>query len=521
MSSDYSDMESAYMQSEGEFEYDDGPTPENVVIRTSQEYFTPSELQEELFRLVNEVSDLLSVSFDVSLILLQRNRWKPNLCQEEWFNRGGGDIQYFNQILPHQYQDCNGSQNSFPCNICLEEDQVTKYVACHDMRHVACETCWDSYLNSKISDGRSAIHTKCPGAKCPVPVGLSVFKKFLSSEDFAKYMEMWTMRFAEESNEYKFCMNSESCPYVLRVTSEINGLICPCGFVSCNACNSESHEPASCEDAKNWDIKNSSESENCKWILLHTKPCPNCGKPIEKNQGCNHMTCQKGGGGCGHHFCWICLIDWKKHAETSNPYKCNIYQASETEEKDRKKLQDELNRYLFYFERYQGHNKASKIAKLELNRLNRKIQIIHDHYKISVVDLQFLRQAITQVISCRNILKYTYVYGYYLSQKSDSKELFEHLQKNLEEKTDRLHEYIEKDFDTVVLQLDPSEITGNYKFEEIQLPEDIGDPFQLIVRLNDFQSKVNNLTSVVDKFMKSIINDLQEGGLKSNMNTPR
>ena len=48
-------------------------------------------------------------------------------------------------------------------------------------------------------------------------------------------------------------------------------------------------------------LKFNRESE--KWIKEHTKKCPNCGIVIEKNKGCNHMTCYK----CGYEFCWYCL----------------------------------------------------------------------------------------------------------------------------------------------------------------------------------------------------------------------
>jgi hypothetical protein len=38
------------------------------------------------------------------------------------------------------------------------------------------------------------------------------------------------------------------------------------------------------------------------------KQCPQCHVDIEKNGGCNHMTCK-----CGHHFCWVCLGDFMSH----------------------------------------------------------------------------------------------------------------------------------------------------------------------------------------------------------------
>jgi hypothetical protein len=38
---------------------------------------------------------------------------------------------------------------------------------------------------------------------------------------------------------------------------------------------------------------------------VETKQCPECGREIEKDGGCNHMTCV-----CGHEFCWVCLTRW-------------------------------------------------------------------------------------------------------------------------------------------------------------------------------------------------------------------
>ena len=71
---------------------------------------------------------------------------------------------------------------------------------------------------------------------------------------------------------------------------------------------------------KKWIIKNSAESENLNWILANTKPCPKCKRPIEKNQGCMHMTCSQ----CSHQFCWLCLAAWAEHGErTGGFYACN------------------------------------------------------------------------------------------------------------------------------------------------------------------------------------------------------
>jgi len=42
----------------------------------------------------------------------------------------------------------------------------------------------------------------------------------------------------------------------------------------------------------------------------HIKRCPKCNSGIEKDGGCDRMTCQTKSGGCGEKFCWRCLAPY-------------------------------------------------------------------------------------------------------------------------------------------------------------------------------------------------------------------
>ncbi len=55
-----------------------------------------------------------------------------------------------------------------------------------------------------------------------------------------------------------------------------------------------------------------SELQSMDTIGRTTARCPRCAVPIEKNGGCNHMTCLSSGAvGCGHQFCWVCRTPWR------------------------------------------------------------------------------------------------------------------------------------------------------------------------------------------------------------------
>jgi len=62
--------------------------------------------------------------------------------------------------------------------------------------------------------------------------------------------------------------------------------------------------------------------DSSEWVVAHTKSCPNCNAPIEKNGGCDHMTCKKSAGGCGFEFCWVCLTDFEQILQTEQHHLC-------------------------------------------------------------------------------------------------------------------------------------------------------------------------------------------------------
>uniref|UniRef100_A0A061RD57 RBR-type E3 ubiquitin transferase n=1 Tax=Tetraselmis sp. GSL018 TaxID=582737 RepID=A0A061RD57_9CHLO len=89
------------------------------------------------------------------------------------------------------------------------------------------------------------------------------------------------------------------------------------------------HAPASCEQMRRWsgvlkEMAQRDEERSRRWLASSTQPCPKCGVRIQRESGCNHMTCRI----CGHHFCWVCLGEWASHSEeTGGFYSCNRHEA--------------------------------------------------------------------------------------------------------------------------------------------------------------------------------------------------
>jgi len=195
---------------------------------------------------------------------------------------------------------------------------------------------------------------------------------------------------------------------------------------------------------KEWKKKCADDSETYNWIASNTKDCPSksCGVPIEKNDGCFMMTCQK----CRHQFCWLCCEPWSTH---NDHFRCNKYSGANLDNKptwlDGKSNTDArqaLDRYLFYYNRFVNHDSSLKFEDKSRAKARDTMESLQKNGEYSFIDVQFIEAALNQLLENRRTLKHTYVYAFY--QKDPlKKDLFEFSQADLEKITEDIAQLLQ------------------------------------------------------------------------------
>ena len=120
--------------------------------------------------------------------------------------------------------------------------------------------------------------------------------------------------FVDRNKSMRWCP-APKCEFIVSapvgtLNVKCQGRTTACGCHFCFKCGEEAHQPSSCVELAQWSEKCQNDSETANWILANTKRCPKCNTRIEKNQGCNHMTCRS----CKYEFCWMCMGDWFRAA---------------------------------------------------------------------------------------------------------------------------------------------------------------------------------------------------------------
>jgi ariadne-1 len=470
----------------------------------SFEILNNSEIDKLRDNFITEAMEFTSLNKPDAILALIYFNWNLEKLKDTWFEEDPVTGKYLELSGIKQTQTLIVYNNtkeilSHICLVCFSPSTTDTPFSSLSCNHKLCTSCWKDYLKLHINmwNHRQALSTKCPQQNCNLTLPENFVKNFLTQSPsvLKSFQIIIRKNFIHFNQDIKCCPNYD-CEVLIKCESKSNKEIsCPnCSTNFCNKCLKEGHRPCQCEMIKTWENKNLSEREVLSKVVPNTKPCPKCKLFIEKSQGCDHMTCRIEARGCGYEFCWICLKNWKGHN-----FACNVFRFEEHKQIEEKKLISSIDyeKYLHYFKRYNNHNEALRLANVTKEFINDSINSGNNfNFNFIESEIIFLKSAIDSVIKSRRLLKYSYIFGYYLFNECSERLLYEHIQSKLESNADRLHELLEGKYISDILTKANKE-SGIYNLEEFR----------------NFRKTVIDLSNVIDTFSENFLNEIENNML--------
>jgi hypothetical protein len=284
----------------------------------------------------------------------------------------------------------------------------------------------------------------------------------------------------------------------------------------CFACGEKGiHWPVQCERLEQWrktiqervqQVEGESPGDDYNdiaqklWIKANTRPCPKCTCPIQKDEGCNHMTCSNPH--CKHEFCWVCRNDWKLHnTETGGFFRCNRWveqkehdfydshsniehdaQAPTNEDLNDPRIMEamygtamhearvsvkrsrDMARFLHHYERWNAHLDSAALEQSMGDSVCVRLQPVvsaaveysgDSSFNFGGKGLSFVHAAFVELKECRSMLQHSYAFSFFrynvvlgqqryreLKRRLNEKLAFEQLQSELEVMTEQMSDVV-------------------------------------------------------------------------------
>ncbi|OAQ25430.1 RING finger domain-containing protein [Linnemannia elongata AG-77] len=392
----------------------------------------------------NHVAGILDLSTEQAAALLRSFKWNKERLIERYMENPQEILDQAGVVLDSDKITITERPTGFLCEICYDDSPVGGALGL-SCGHVFCHGCYEQYLTQKINEEGECRRILCPESGCSVLVDEANIKRIISPSTLTKYRRLQDKAYIADLDNLRWCPapnceNAVECRLAHHnFDTVVPTVSCACGHDFCFGCGLDNHQPASCGLVKMWQKKCADDSETANWISANTKECGKCQSTIEKNGGCNHMTCRK----CKYEFCWVCMGPWSEHG--SSWYNCNRFEEnSSSDARDQQaKSRASLERYLHYYNRFANHEQSAKLDRDLYMKTEKKMEEMQRTSELSWIEVQFLKKAVDVLTSCRMTLRWTYAFAYYLI-KDNITELFEDNQRDLEVAVEALSELLEK-----------------------------------------------------------------------------
>jgi len=310
------------------------------------------------------------------------------------------------------------------CEICFDDGLVDDQIFSLNCGHEFCRDCFTNYIATKLEERNAIID--CPQMGCNKHVVEADAEELLNPEQLTNLKRQLLEAHITKSTSCRRCVGVDCSMIAYQEGDEMKATCTKCQASFCFRCGQENHVPSKCIDVEAFlPLLSSSELA----VRKLSKPCPGCHAPIEKNDGCNHMTCK-----CGVHWCWLCAQKIEGYADLER-HVCNRYNPfGEFKPEERN---------AFYLLRYEACRDSEEFAKKHLESLIKGVKSEDAVYYLDKEDYDILVNAAECLISSRHFLKYTYVVAWAFPADDKRKDLFEKHQAILAVFTEKLSSLVE------------------------------------------------------------------------------
>ncbi|KAL5715100.1 RBR-type E3 ubiquitin transferase [Ranunculus cassubicifolius] len=407
---------------------------------------------------LRRVMDMLKLSEQHARTLLIYHRWDVQNVLAVLVEKGKDKLYAEAGVTVLQgrshFTSHSSSESEVACYICMEDIPISDATEM-DCGHCYCNNCWTEHFIVKINEGQSR-RIRCMAHMCNAICDEAVIRNLVSARDpdLAERFERFLLEsYIEDNKLVKWCPSVPHCGNAIRVEDdEYCEVECACGQQFCFNCSSEAHSPCSCLMWELWTKKCKDESETINWMTVNTKPCPKCHKPVEKNGGCNLVSCI-----CGQAFCWLCGgATGRDHTWTSiSGHSCGRYK--EAKEKQAERAKRDLYRYMHYHNRYKAHTDSFKLETKLKETSQDKISTLEGK-DTTLRDFSWVTNGLYRLFRSRRILSYSYAFAYYMfgdlfrdemtnEEREIKQHLFEDQQQQLESNVEKLSKHLEEPFE--------------------------------------------------------------------------
>lgn len=208
------------------------------------------------------------------------------------------------------------------CPLCLDKKMPDKFHSMNGCNTVDntisgceyrfCTECLLQHIAVRLDEG-STRELTCPNIQCGKKMHQTDVQAVTQNNKdlYDRFDAIRLKEYLADNPRAKHCQTPDcSFSFILEEDAERRIIECICNRKYCSHCLFNHKLKITCEQAKEerelTQDPERAQTATQKWLAENTKQCPQCKTPIQKNMGCNHMTCKK----CTHEFCWTCLATY-------------------------------------------------------------------------------------------------------------------------------------------------------------------------------------------------------------------